>query len=491
MRAGRPRQSLSSKLLLLAVAFVLLTEILVFLPGLARERHHWLADRITQAHIAALSLPAAPGESVDLARRNELLRLSGSLEIRVHEPDREVMVLESEPPVVPAQIVDLRQEPFLAGMERALAGLLTERDTLVMFRAESGFRPDTLVEIVLNVQSLDRALRDFGRNFVALAALLAAVTGATVYFAVLWLFVRPIRRITGDIAAFRADPERTALLHADGMTALDDGEIAVAGRELVAMQQELRAALWRNARLAALGTGLAKVSHDLRNILAPALLSAERLQMHGDPTIQRSGTALVRAIDRATELAGRILQFAREGPPPLSLSTESLHRLVDEAAELIAAPHCRVENLLPRSLRVNADHDQLLRVLVNLVRNAAEAGAHHVRVALPAEQPENTIAIDVADDGPGLGEDTAKKLFQPFADAGKRGGTGLGLAIARDLMRAHGGDIALASTGPSGTVFRLTLPAAPVSPPEQSRAASGSPVAGELAATEREPRTRL
>ncbi len=99
--------------------------------------------------------------------------------------------------------------------------------------------------------------------------------------------------------------------------------MAVAGRELAAMQHELRAALWRNARLAALGTVVAKVSHDLRGILTPALLTAERLQLSADPKVQRAGETLAQAVDRATDLVRRTLDYAREGPPPLDCSPRS------------------------------------------------------------------------------------------------------------------------------------------------------------------------
>ena len=269
----------------------------------------------------------------------------------------------------------------------------------------------------------------------------------------------PIRRIIESISAFRADPERTAPLDPDRITVLPDGEMAMAGRELAAMQNELRAALWRNARLAALGTAMAKVSHDLRNILAPALLTAERLQANPDAAIRRSGATLVRAVDRATELVSRTLDFAREGPPPLSLSPVDLGRLVDEAAEAVPnGENCHLDNQIGAATEISADHDQLLRVFSNLLRNAAEAGARHIRVAIAEPPSQGSIAIEIADDGPGLPEGVQAKLFRPFAGAGKRGGTGLGLAIARDLMRAHGGDIVLASTGPKGTVFRLILP---------------------------------
>ena len=156
-------------------------------------------------------------------------------------------------------------------------------------------------------------MRQFTSHFAGLALLIAGITGGLVYLAVLLLLVRPMRRITGSIAAFRGDPERTVPLNPDDVTGLRNDEIAVAGRELAAMQHELRGALWRNARLAALGTVVAKVSHDLRGILTPALLTAERLQLNPDPKVQRAGETLALAVNRATDLVRRTLDYAREG----------------------------------------------------------------------------------------------------------------------------------------------------------------------------------
>jgi len=297
------------------------------------------------------------------------------------------------------------------------------------------------------------------------------IAGGLVYLAALVLLVRPIHRITNSIAAFRADPERTTPLDPDGVTLLSNDEIAIAGQELAAMQHELRAALWRNARLAALGTVVAKVSHDLRGILTPALLSAERLQLNADPQVQRAGAALVQAVDRATDLVRRTLDYAREGRPPLDLAPVELARLMAEAAETAkpAASNLHIDTAIDPTVVVMADRNQLFRVLVNLLRNAAEAGAREVRVSVQQTGP---VVFDMTDDGPGLPEAVRAELFRPFAGSNRRGGSGLGLAIARDLMVAHGGDIELVDTGGAGTTFRLTLPAA--APPSQAATQPGS-----------------
>jgi signal transduction histidine kinase len=244
------------------------------------------------------------------------------------------------------------------------------------------------------------------------------------------------------------------------VSVLHDDEISLAGRELAEMQRELRAALWRNARLAAVGTVVAKVSHDVRGVLTPMLLHADRLSRHADPTVRHAGEALVQGVERAIDLVHRTLEFAREGPPPPMLSSIRLRALVAEAGDSVRGllPLFQLENHVPPEQEVAADRNHLFRVLVNLLRNAAEAGATRLRARV--WDNGDTLAIDLADDGPGLPEAVRNSLFRPFTGTRRVGGSGLGLAIARDLMLAHGGDIGLISTGPGGTVFRLTLPQA-------------------------------
>jgi signal transduction histidine kinase len=453
--AVRPRQSLSARLWLLATLAVLLSEIVFFLPYLAHERRGWLMERIDDASIAVL---AASGTPIDAAKRDELLGLSGAQAIRLKLPDGTSLSV-SRDTGVPVASIDLRTEDLLAGISRALAATARHEDRLVRVIAESQTRPNTLVELLVREQDLGDTLREFAIEFAWLSLLIAAIAGALVYLSVLLLLVRPMHRITHSIMAFRADPEHTAPLDPSGVTMLSNDEIAIAGRELAAMQHELRAALWRNARLAALGTVVAKVSHDLRGILTPALLSAERLQLHADPKVQRAGETLTQAVDRATDLVRRTLDYAREGPPPLDIAPVRLAALVAEAAETArpAGSSVGIENAIDPTVVVMADRIQLFRVLVNLLRNAAEAGAHAVRVSVGHVGP---VVLDLADDGPGLPEAVRADLFRPFAGSVRRGGTGLGMAIARDLMVAHGGDIELVDTGTSGTTFRLTLPSA-------------------------------
>jgi len=469
----KPRRSLSARLWLLATLAVLLSEVVVFLPYIAHERRNWLVERVDDAAIAAVA-----SRNLQPPMRDELLFLTDADSIRLTSHDGNMLAMGQVDAQADA-VVDLREEDSWVGLRRALRAILLPRDRLLRVIGHSPFPEEATVELWLHETVLNRSLRQSATDFIVLSLLIAGITGGLVYLAVLLLLVRPMRRITGSIAAFRADPEHTTPLNPSDVTILPDDEMAVAGRELAAMQHELRTALWRNARLAGLGTVVAKVSHDLRGILTPALLSAERLQIHADPRVRRAGEVLAQAVDRAADLVRRTLEYAREGPPPLQFAPVALAPLVNEAAET-ARPlreSLRVNNAIDAAIQVRADRMELFRVLANLLRNAAEAGARTVRIS--AQHAGTALAIDIADDGPGLPEPVRAELFRPFA--GRRDGTGLGLAIARDLMVAHGGEIALVETGDTGTTFRLTLRL--VDPTQQTEAGgNGARVAPAAAA---------
>ncbi|MEM7173393.1 MAG: HAMP domain-containing sensor histidine kinase, partial [Pseudomonadota bacterium] len=232
-----------------------------------------------------------------------------------------------------------------------------------------------------------------------------------------------------------------------------------AQRELATMQEELRAALLQKTRLAALGTAVTKINHDLRNILATASLVSDSLAKSEHPDVRRLTPPLVAALDRAVGLCTQTLNFTREGPPLLDLAHFGLHTLLAEVVELLPpaiGEDVPVENRIPGNMDITADREQLFRVLTNLVSNSVQAGATWVRVT--AFQSGQIINLDVEDNGPGLPPRARENLFKPFAGSARKGGTGLGLAIARDLMRAHGGDIKLVSSSGDGTHFLLTLP---------------------------------
>ncbi len=475
--APRPKlasSSLSRRLLWLTFAVVLLIQVLTFFPAITRARRHWLQERITHGQLALLSLdetdaategirtapPETPGFAHgETAAHRNLLRLAGVESARQDEPGRPSLTLGAAGQFEASRVIDLRAESSLDELRATLADLLDGRERMIRVAASGPVRPGATVAVVFHSTALTSHLRDFGREIAILGLVIAALTGLFIHFTLRMLLVRPMRRLTDSIAAFRSDPERTPPLETGGLTASRGDEVALAGHELAEMQRELRAALWRHARLAALGTAVAKVSHDLRSMLSPALLSAERLQSNPDPAVRRIGDTVVRAVERATDLMRSGLEFAREGPITVVKQRFCLREAVADAAEQArtASPHLTVENAIHPEVEINADREQIGRVLSNLIRNAGEAGAS--RVTIDTVIRPHMLEIYVSDNGPGLPKQVETALFKPFVTGGRRGSTGLGLAIARDLMRAHLGDVELACTCPQGTRFCLTLPA--------------------------------
>lgn len=180
--------------------------------------------------------------------------------------------------------------------------------------------------------------------------------------------------------------------------------------------------------------------------------------------MRRQAPTLVAAIDRAAALCEDALRFARADEPELRLTRFGLASLVDDvrAAVVPTLGSALVwRNEVGEDVSLRADRDQIFRVLLNLARNAAEAMPAAGEIRVSTEPSVGMVTILIADSGTGLPSKARQNLFQAFAGGARPGGTGLDLAIARELMLGHGGELALVTTGATGTVFRITLPQGP------------------------------
>lgn len=461
---------LSARLLVLTIVFVMISEVLIYCPSIARYREGLLEERIAAAHLASLALEVPPDNMVGAELGRQLLEHAGSLGIVLRRPATKALMLSDEMPPEIDAVYDLRQSSFLGLLADAFVTLAGDGSRYLRVIDESPRDPQVVVETVVSEGPIRQAMIKFSVRVLALSVFISLITASLVYFSLQWLFVRPLRGLTQSMVAFRENPEDGSLLVKPGTR---NDEIGIAQREFAGMQRGLRDALVQNARLAALGTAVTKINHDLRNILATAQLVSDHLNVSDDPKVRRIAPTLLGAIDRAVALCTRTLRFVREGTTPLELSWFGLRDLVAEAADA-AVPSARpstIDNQIQPEFSLHADREQMFRVFQNLLRNAIEAGA--TRIMVRAWLESGSVRIDVADNGPGLPALARERLFRPFAGAGRSGGTGLGLSIARDLMRGHGGDIELVRTDADGTVFRLSLPAEPV---ERSGPPAGIPV---------------
>ncbi|MCS6922416.1 MAG: HAMP domain-containing histidine kinase [Elioraea sp.] len=461
----RPARSLSSRLLRLTVGVVLVAQVLILGPSLGRAHLDWLGNRIAASHLAALALEAAPDQTVDEALEEDLLRLAGVEVVSLRRLDQRVLALARPLDGPVSETIDLGNTGVLRAALSAFAVLVSHQDRLIRVIGPSPKQPDVRVDIVLRAAPLQHDLERAFATLLVEALAISASAGVLMFLVLNWLLVRPMRRLTRAIVAFRLDPEGAP---PPSPPRGGNDEIGVAMRELAAMQDELRRALWQKSRLAALGAAVTRINHDLRGILATALLVSDRLTGSADPKVREVAPTLLAAIERAVALCRQTLAYAREGPPLLDRRPTRLVSVVAEAGATAAPGEAwRIDNRLPPTLEVQGDRDQLFRVFLNLFRNAFEAGAQRVRIE--AREAAETLDVLVSDNGPGLPERVRANLFSPFV-SGKQGGSGLGLAIARDIMRAHGGDIALERTGPEGTVFVLSFPREPAAEEEASLA---------------------
>ena len=461
-RPARRGVSLSWKLLLLTVLFVMASAVLIYIPSVANFRLSWLADRLTMADTATVVLAASTASDLPRNIQDDLLEAVGATGIAIRNGAVSRLIATVEMPPTIDRTVDLRtMDPVME--------IVDAFDTLAagaprMLRVVGQSHSGAVIEIVIGDTALRAAMLRYSVNILWLSALISLVL-SRLYLSLDRLFARPMRKLSENMVAFSEAPDDP------GKVIVPSGrgdEIGVAEDQLAGMQRELQATLSEQRHLADLGLAVSKINHDLRNMLASAQLFSDRLGSLPDPTVQRFAPKLIAALDRAIAYCQTTLAYgrAREAAPARRLLV--LHRLVDEVADalgLAGHPVIRFENTVPADLEVDADPEQLFRVLLNLCRNAAQAMEGNAdpaivcRLTVLAAHEGAAVRISIDDTGPGVPEKAKAHLFQAFQGSVRPGGTGLGLAIAAELVRAHGGAIALIDKAGPGARFDITIPA--------------------------------
>jgi signal transduction histidine kinase len=460
VKRGRFLNTLSGRFLLLTVAFVMLAEVLIFVPSIARFRADFLLERLKQAQIAALT-QLATADMIMPELEKELLANAEVFNVVLRRDEVRQLVLSSPMPQVIYESYDLRMAGPWDLIRDAARCLLDPENRIVRVIGNPVQDAGTQIEITMETKPLRDAMVDYGLRILVLSALISVVTAFLLFLAVQRLLVVPIRRVVQHMQAYAMAPEDARRVIEP---TADVEELRVAEEALQSMQTQLTNALRQKERLAQLGGAVAKISHDLRNILTTAQLFADRIEGSVDPVVARAAPKLVGSISRAVSLCEATLAFGKAEEPPPQLRRLSFAKLADEVVEgegldaegqvtcLIDAPH---------GLMLRGDEEQLYRVLSNLVRNARqaiEAKGQPGTIEISAGEDEAEWWIRVGDTGPGLPARAREHLFAAFQGGARKGGTGLGLAIAAELVRGHGGRLDLARTDDEGTEFMIHLP---------------------------------
>ncbi len=467
--AGEPprpegRIGLSGRLLLLTIGFVMLAEVLIYVPSIANFRRNWLNDRLVAAQTAALVVEASPEGLIppDLVPR--LLQGIGARAVAVKvQGSRQLLSASPMPPEV-SRTVDLREASPLELIWDALVLLVAGAHAdPIRVVGGPGAGDASFVELVIDEGPLRAAMLVFSRNILVLSLIISAITAGLVYLALHLMIVRPVRRMAAGVTAFERDPEDASRIIAP--SARDD-EIGLAERAIARMQATLATELRQKKHLAALGLAVSKINHDLRNMLAAAQLMSDRLSEVDDPAARRFAPRLIATLDRAIGFCQATLSYGRAAEPlpqrrPLSVA--ALAEDLRVALGLEDGGPVRFRTDIAEGLTVDADPDQMARVLLNLGRNAVQAltqaGASdgEPTLLLAGRREGAATVLVVSDNGPGLPAKARANLFEAFQGAARAGGTGLGLAIAAELVRLHGGAIQL-EDGAGGATFRILVP---------------------------------
>jgi signal transduction histidine kinase len=452
--------TLSGRFLLLTVAFVMLAEVLIFVPSVALFREDYLRMRLEKAQIASLAQLASDSELTDEVQR-ELLANAGVFNVVLRRNEVRELMLASELPAPISATYDLRTDRPWELIRDALVQIADPTNRVIRVIGHPVQQAGLLIEITLETAPLRAALIEFGLRILALSALISAVTAALLFLAVRRLLVMPIRRVVAHMSSYAEAPEDSRRII---MPTADVRELREAEDALHSMQTQLTGALRQKERLAQLGAAVAKISHDLRNMLTTAQLFADRIEGSADPVVVRAAPKLEASIRRAVSLCETTLAFGRAEEPAPQLARFPLLPLVEEAIEgeglgSGGSVDCLVD--VPPGLMIRADREQLYRVLANLVRNARQAieatGAPGT-IEVGGGEDEADWWIRVGDTGPGLPPRAREHLFTAFQGGARKGGSGLGLAISAELVRGHGGRLELLRSDATGTEFVIRLP---------------------------------
>ena len=471
-----PRFGLAGRVLLLIVAFVLVAEVAIYIPSIANFRNNWLRTRLSAAYTAALVLDAAPEGMIPQSLKVSILDSVGARMIVLKRADSRRMLAVSDMPPVVDEMADLRAETAWDSIAAAFGTLLAKPGRVLDVRGEAPMGAE-FVEVAIDERPLKAAMGAYSLNILLLSLAISLIVAVLAVAALSIMVLAPVRRLTGNVVQFAAAPEDASKIIAPSGAR---HEIGAAEEALADMERSLARELSEKKRLAALGLAVAKINHDLRNMLTSAQLISDRMASASDPLVVRLAPKLVATLDRAIRFCQATLTYGRsvdETPRPAPTPLSLIAAEAAETAMLSSRGTVEFRNEAPQDFIVQVDREQFFRALLNLFRNAVEAldsagstaGAPAIR--LSATRAGGIVSIIVADNGPGLPPSARENLFSAFRGAARPGGVGLGLVIAADLVRAHGGEIALRAPNDPlwpGAAFEIRLP-------EQSEAAASAP----------------
>ncbi len=457
---------LSGKLLVLTIIFVMVAELLIFIPSAAIYRQTWLMERAKSAGLLTLAIEGVPNyEGGEMLSQRYMQDTDVSM-VAQKRDGMSQLVLGMPPPAATIITVDLRTKRRLPLFKDSFQDFFGDGQAYIRILSAPTVEGVEALEVLVPQRALKQAMRDYSKRILLWSLAISVLTGLMIYAALSLIIVKPIRKLARGLANFRKDPRKRSF-DRNSFSSRSD-EIGQLEREFSDMKTGVRTAFKQQERLATLGMAMAKINHDLRNVLTSTQLISDRLASDPDKRIKGMGERLVRAVERGVKLCEATLSFSQSVEEKPEIKPVRIATLIGEAAGDALAEHntihekVKFKNAVETSLAVMADPDHTYRIFHNLFRNALEAMQKIETPALriDVEIVDDKACFKIIDTGPGIAQNIRKNLFKAFTTGANKGGTGLGLTISRELARAQGGNLTLQSSDENGTVFVLSLPLA-------------------------------
>lgn len=463
-------RGLSGRLLWLTVIFVMMAEVLIFVPTIATMRMNWLRDRLDTAAAAGIVIDGLQPAELPRAVQDDTLLATGTkvLALRKDGTSRLLAATDTQPQI--DEVFDLSKTSMLGSMRDALDTLVFGGKRIIRVYGPIG-ESDMIIELVMTDDALRKDMLKYSKMMFLISLLISLITAVLIFLAINRMMIMPIRRLTKSMQLFSEQPEDPARVFEGDRSR---GELAVAGRHLTAMQVQLQRTLKQQKNLVDLGLAVSKINHDMRNILASAQLMSDRLTDVEDPMVRSFAPKLLRTIDRAVGYTSEVLAYGQASEAAPRRRRIRFEALSQEVRDMLGIdPDGGIEFIeqIAADLEVDCDSEQIFRVVHNLCRNAHQALVNFDpddntvirRITVSAHRVGSVVSITIDDTGPGMPRKARENLFSAFRGSARSGGTGLGLVIARELVLAHGGTIALVEKPGPGTQFRIEIPDRPVS----------------------------
>lgn len=452
------------RLLLLITLSVFITEIMVFMPSIASMQQSWLEDHHQSAKAISMVLAASPDMTLSRNLQDNVLTATDALAISIIKDKQEYHLATAEHIGKIDEVIDLPSYSETKALLDSLTTLYFGGNKTLLLRGPID-GTGIYLEVTVSDTKLQKAMVEFSWHFIVISLTIAIVAATSIYLIVHELLVRPLQNIYTNMLDFVIEPHNPSRILVPEPRR---DELGITQKRISIIESELQKSYAHQKHLANLGLAVSKINHDMRNILASAQLMSDHLADAKDPMVKKIAPKLIKAIDRAVTYSQTVITYGRTQEPAPKRQHLLLHDLVDDVFESLTLPgsdEVEFTNAVPVDLTVDADDEQLHRVITNLCRNAVQAMVEREdgsdkpnKLTISGHRIDNTTIIDVVDTGPGLLSKAKEHLFSPFQGSTKKNGSGLGLTICEELIHAHGGTIQLIDDDKAGAHFEIRIP---------------------------------